>query len=161
MPPRPWIRFWARMIDSIPMTLLVEYIAPALGLPSDTWSNYASAWACMVLWIPVEALMLASWGTTPGKFVLDVRVKGDLAFGRTLNRSAQVFIKGMAAAIPIVALFSMVRSYKRLMNRGVTAWDEATGLQVAHGPVTPLRMLAAALLIVLSLGLEMATMNGY
>jgi hypothetical protein len=143
------------------MTVLIEYLAPALGIPSDTWSNYASAWASMMLWIPIEAVLLATWGTTPGKFVLDIRVQGDLSFRRSLSRAVQVQFKGLAAGIPFVAIVAGIRSYKRLSARGVTAWDEALDLRVEHGPVTPLRVAAAVTLILLSLGVELATMNPF
>lgn len=161
MPSRPWVRFWARVIDSIPMTVLVEFIAPAIGIPADTWSNYASAWISMAVWIPIEAFLLSTWGTTPGKFVLDIRLRGDLSMGNALSRSGQVFLKGFAAGIPFVGLLAIWRSYRRLKNHGRTAWDESTGVAVEHGPVTWWRVALAILLILVSLGLEATTMNAY
>ncbi len=147
---RPWVRFWARGVDSTVAALLFERTAPLLGVSLASWSDFAVMWTGFIVWIPVEAILMASTGTTPGKWLLRVTVSPRMSFATSLNRAVQVVLKGMCGAIPFIGLIMMYKSYKRLSAQGITNWDESLGLAVTHDRIGPLRIAATALITALS-----------
>lgn len=147
---RPWVRFWARGVDSTVAALLFERTAPLLGLPLTGWSDFAVMWTGFVVWIPLEAILMATTGTTPGKWLLRVTVSPRMSFSTSLNRAVQAFLKGMCGGMPLIGLIMMYKSYKRLNARGITMWDESIGLTVTHETIGPLRIVATALITALS-----------
>ena len=91
------------------------------------------------LYVFVEPIMLSTWGTTPGKAFLNVRVRkadGDkLSYGEALERSMNVWVRGLGLGIPIVALFTQIKAYNRLTKEGMTSWDKEGDFRILHGLV--------------------------
>lgn len=138
--PHPWRRYFARMTD-------VMIFGMALGLAIGVAETDISAVSDVVLglivafvWVFVEAVLLATWGTTPGKWMLSTTLRttaGDkLGFPAALGRSLTVWIKGIGLGVPIVTLFTGVQAYKRLTEDGETSWDREGGFRVGHTPLT-------------------------
>lgn len=148
--PRPWVRFWARGVDSTVAALIFERTAPLLGFPLTSWSDFAVMWTGFIVWIPLEAISMAATGTTPGKWLLRVTVSPRMSFATSLSRAVQVVLKGMCGAIPLIGLIMMYKSYKRLSARNITNWDESLGLTVTHETIGPLRITATAFITALS-----------
>ena len=74
------------------------------------------------------------------------RLDGTLPdYAQALLRSALVFVKGVALCLPIIPLFVMSWCRIRLMQLGMTSWDEHTGLRVEHGEPEPWRYLIVAI----------------
>src|SRR5262249_44153066 len=73
---RPWVRYWARWIDSLLIGILVSFpfgfILPE-GLQNPFVDSLIFSIALMT-WIPIEALLLVTIGTTPGKALLKISV---------------------------------------------------------------------------------------
>ena len=76
---RPWVRYAARMIDvmfwAFPAGMLIGVFAPHL-LSDEPGSDYALGWLVVVMWVFVEPLCLSVFGTTPGKWLLRIRLAG-------------------------------------------------------------------------------------
>lgn len=106
----PWRRFWARFLDMVLIGALVQALVGYL------------------LWIPVEAFLLSSWGFTPGKWALNVFVRdkrgAKLCFDQALRRSFLVWLKGIWLGLPIVWMIGVYRSYRKVKNSGKTLWDQ-------------------------------------
>src|SRR5215470_14679409 len=73
---RPWVRYWARTIDGV---LIGSVLAVPFDFffPEEAQSRVAvqlTQFAALALWIPIEALLLTTFGSTPGKALLRVRV---------------------------------------------------------------------------------------
>jgi len=89
-----------------------------------------------MLWLPFEALFISLWGTTPAKWLFGiqvVKISGEkLSYIEALQRTALVFVQGMAFGIPIIALFTHLYFYRRLIKTGVTSWDTRVGSVVLH-----------------------------
>lgn len=151
--PQPWLRFWARMVDYVWFSLLLGILLNAL-VPAESLVRFRESLATatpgrallimtllntatFVLFIPLEALWLSRRGTTPGKALLRIQVRrldGSLPdYSQALLRSALVFVKGVALCLPVIPLFVMSWCRIRLIQLGVTSWDEQTGLRVEHG----------------------------
>ena len=99
------------------------------------------------VWIAIETVLLSTWGTTPGKWLLGITLRtrqgGKLDAGAALRRSFNVWLKGLGLGIPIVCLITLAASHKRLTKQGETSWD-AGRHQVRHAPVTVGRILTSS-----------------
>lgn len=150
---RPWVRYWARILDyllfcfvaGIVLALVYE---PALDLP-DSFFGFALLFA----YIFVEPVMLAAWGSTPGKALLRVRIRNrdgtKLSYPRALGRTAKVWVKGVGLGIPFVALFTQIYAYNRLKKEGITSWDEEGDFSVTHRVIGPWRVILIILIFIL------------
>lgn len=144
-PVRPWVRYWARQLDSY---MLVFPIGILLALAAPIVQNLPG----IALWIitfpmvaVIEALLLSTWGYTPGKWLLKVRVRAEsgacLTFKEALKRSFSVIYYGMGLGIPIVSLITSVSSFERLKDNGITKWDEAGSFTVTHEKIGIVRII--------------------
>jgi uncharacterized RDD family membrane protein YckC len=165
--PQPWLRFWARAVDyvwfsSVLNLLLSAFIPPETIIEfvnSQTHGDPARAMVVatllnavtFLLFVPLEALWLSRRGTTPGKALLRIQVRrhdGTLpSYREALLRSMLVFVKGVAFCIPIFSLFVMSWCRTRLVRAGATSWDERVGTQVEHGEPEPWRYLVVTVII--------------
>ncbi len=88
------------------------------------------------VWIPVEAVFLATISTTPAKWVFGIKVRkaggAKLSLSDALSRSFLVWVQGMGFAIPIVLIVTNYFAYKRLTKSGVTLWDKSVEAIVEH-----------------------------
>src|SRR4029434_9109333 len=127
---RPWVRFWARSIDNVIIGIVVA-IPFGLVLPDESQNRVVDQliqYLALALWIPIEAVLLANFGFTPGKALLRVRVTNKngskLNFWQALSRAFGVWWRGLGTGlIPLVTLITNISSYRRLTERGVTYWD--------------------------------------
>jgi len=101
--------------------------------------------AILFFWIFIESFFLTTWGTTPGKWILNTRVRnisGDkLTFQQAINRSFSVWTKGMCLGFPIVFLITFIISYKNLKKYGKSSWDIKGEHVVLHKKISPIRII--------------------
>lgn len=162
----PWIRYWARSVDSLLAALgfaiVIGFLSPGAFAEDD--GDVALFFSALFVWIFVEAIMLSVWGTTPGKALMRIAVTRDgvrpLAFGDALARSFRVWFFGLGMGIPIVSVFTLIAAYKKLISRGKASWDTKLDLQVNHGKVSGLRWTALVVIILIVSILGVATASG-
>jgi len=139
---RPWVRFWARMIDYSLFTLIVGYIVVYFRLGLGPHGPFFGI-LIIFLWVFIETFLIATWGATPGKWILKTYVRDQnhirLSFSDALNRSFSVWWLGMGAGIPIVSLITMVVAAVKLSNTGDTSWDRRNEYRIFHGKVGVIR----------------------
>ncbi len=126
----PWQRFWARTLDlnlascavTAALSLAFHYSSvTSPGLLFDIVSLLLS-WFVMLL---VEPLLLSTWGTTPGKWLLGLELR--TRYGRTLGysdaliRTWRVLGQGYGYNIPIYNFYRQYKSYQ--LCRGSEAMD--------------------------------------
>ena len=149
---RPWIRYWARMIDFILFCVIAGLVLgivypPALDIPDALFGIIF-----LFLYNFIEPAMFAAWGTTPGKALLNVKVRnGDgsmLTFSDALSRVFKVWFRGEGLGIPIVALFTQITAYNKLTKQGATSWDQDGNYTVNHQYIQVWRGVLAVLLLV-------------
>jgi uncharacterized RDD family membrane protein YckC len=152
---RPWVRYWARSIDIALISIIVS-IPIGVVLP-DALNNrlvdQLIQFLALTLWIPIEAALIATFGRTPGKALLRVRVSNkngsNLSFGQALSRSFGVWWMGLGTGlIPFVTLVTLLVAHKRLSNKGVTAWDRDGRFKVDHRNVGIVRTIIAVAIFV-------------
>ncbi|MFQ3224766.1 MAG: putative RDD family membrane protein YckC [Lentimonas sp.] len=167
---RPWIRNWARGIDfilfSVGAGLAIGVIyAPAL----DQIPEMIFGIILLIAYLFVEPIMLMSWGTTPGKFLLSVRLRNEdgskLSYGEGLTRSFKVLTLGQGLGIPLISLVTHILAYNRLTNRGITAWDESGNHRIAHREISAWRALVIIAIFIGSIALTLrdaqSSLQGY
>ncbi|MAT38873.1 MAG: hypothetical protein CL946_04640 [Ectothiorhodospiraceae bacterium] len=130
-----WSRFAARTFDYFLVvsywTLMLMAFAPAYLTNSNGLIIVLFA---MFSWVFIESLLLSIFGTTPGKYLLGIRLEkfGEKrpSFPDALARSFGVWLQGEAAGLPFVNLLTWYMGLNRLTKKGMTAWDEKYGFTV-------------------------------
>jgi hypothetical protein len=151
--PRPWHRLVARLFDyaiwGLSLALLLSELrgmhavsdaaAFALGHP---------LFAPVIItatWIPVEALLMAALGSTPGKWLFGIYLQFAIsdAYARrdtqaqlkaALRRAFRVWWEGVACGFPLLAPVLVAVAYEKLTQNQETDWDFAQDVLVTHGP---------------------------
>lgn len=159
-PPRPWIRYWAKLVD---VWIIVIVLAALAGMLFPRWISETNdtiiGLVLLALAVPVQALLLSTWGTTFGKSLLGIKVTKDgrkLDFGGAFKRELGVYLVGFGLGIPIVAFFTQIAAYNHLKKQGASSWDQDSGNVVIHSD--PSTTGIAAVVAILLLG---AVLIGY
>jgi len=156
---RPWVRYWARVLDIYLFALVAGFVLPlfSLDLLAVPGGDAGIGILILFLWMFAESFLLIMTGTTPGKWFLKVRLipEDDLDFTYldALKRSAKVWVMGTGMGVPIVSLVTLIISYNRLTKDGITAWDRDGGFTVEHGTIGWLRISILLLLVAAFIGL--------
>ena len=114
----PWRRFFARLFDQllyaalwILIGLLLLHKSPA-SASGDAWNGFAGL-VSIITMVLFEPLLLSTWGTTPGKWLLGLSVRNNtgqkLSYGEGLSRTVQALWYAAGFHLPI---YSLVRNYK-------------------------------------------------
>lgn len=144
---RVWLRLAARVTDEL-IFYTVFWAIGMLGGWLGVWDFALRPPLLMVLslvaWIPVEATLLHFFGTTPGKWLLGMRVCDDLgqypSWFTALKRSALALTAGYGLGLPFVMYLPVITGFFSSIHyrvTGSTLWDQALRLNVAHRPVSP------------------------
>lgn len=150
----PWRRFFARALDlSLAELLVYGLLVFAFEVDLSALSNWVSWLAGLLVWavlIPLEALCISQWGTTPGKAILGLSVGDDhgrpLSFGAAAERTWDLLRWGFGFTIPIYSLYRSWVSYKELKRGGSPEWDWHITVEAA-----PMRWLRPILYAAVSL----------
>jgi hypothetical protein len=149
---RPWTRFWARLFDIYVFSFIFGIISVFLFSPriADKGQELLFGMLALFVWAFVEPAFLASFGTTPDKWLMRIKLTvrdGSISYGRALARSLKVWWRGLGVGFPLVALFTMAIGAGRLRKNGITSWDKEGGFVVTHERVGWLRGLGMALIM--------------
>ncbi len=128
----PWRRFFARSFDLSTYSVIWNaFLTPVVNL--HLLSRTGLLWlmaelaASACLMFLIEPVLLTLAGTTPGKFLFGIHVRGTdggrLPYGMALARTWGVFGKGMGYFIPGYQLFRQYRSYKECKNGEMLYWE--------------------------------------
>lgn len=155
----PWRRWVARITDYY-LAAVVFGIATAF-VPSiaSLWDNTALAsMAIVALFLPVEAWLLSTFGTTAGKALLGIGISASSvrpSFSQSLKRAWNVYVRGMGLGVPLVNLFTMAYQHGKVTRLGSASYDRGSELHISHAGVTPLRIVILVFLWVAYLALVM------
>ncbi len=151
--PRPWQRLAARIFDysiwGLVLALLLSELR-GMGLVSNefaAWVGHPLLAPVLITgtWVAVEALLIASIGTTPGKWLFGVFLQFSISdayarrdtraqLDRALRRSFRVWWEGIGCGFPLLAPVLIAVAYEKLAQNQETDWDFAQDVLVTHGP---------------------------
>jgi hypothetical protein len=150
--PHPWRRWFARIVD-MTITAFLLGIVVGIAAPESTIFNSSLGTSILVLlvWMVAEPFVLTHFENTPGKALLNIRLKTvegrSLRLDQAFQRSARVWFFGLGAGLPIVSLVTLVTAYNKLTKEGITSWDRVGNFSVTHGPIGVGRMVAIGLFL--------------
>lgn len=133
---RPWQRFWARGFDLALAEVVVSLVLALLFHCSIINTNTALfnvltmvlSWA---LTLAVEPLLLCTWGTTPGKWLLGLELRtGEgrkLSYSEGLERTWGVLGEGFGYCLPVYTLYRQYRSYHQCRENELMEYDQYGG----------------------------------
>lgn len=148
----PWIRCLARYVDYALFFLLLLLSRKLFHgqLPFGKYEHLIPFE--FFVWIPIEALLLSTWGTTPGKFFLKTKLKAGkknrLDYMNALRRSFSVWFRGLGMGIPVLNFFCMLVAYNKLKMFQITSWDQDDHIAVTHYPIGRWRIYVAVFIAV-------------
>lgn len=150
---RPWVRFWARMIDYNCLGIVYGIIfnryymyVPLVLFP------FFTIIIIPLIWIPIESILLWTIGTTLGKWLLKITVRSRqrqkyLTFQQACIRSISVWYMGMGCGIPIIQIITLIIAKIKLNHTGMTTWDKNNNLIVRHNRIGILRIFVIILFL--------------
>lgn len=163
LPLRPVLgrRFWARWLDIHVYIALWWLCMWASGRDIEAVLN--NLWIMVVQlvpWFVVEAILIHRWGTTPGKWLLGLRVSN--VDGTALNltaatlRSFRILVGGIGFGLFLLALFCQALSFFTARRLGNPLWDHAGGHRVHAAPLVAWRVIAVICIFLAALQLQVA-----
>ena len=150
---RPWQRLAARLFDyaiwGLVLALLLSELR-GLGLVPEGlsyWLGHPLIAPILITgsWVVIESLLIASVGTTPGKWLFGVFLQFSISdayarrdtrsqLQRALKRSFRVWWEGIACGFPLLAPVLIAVAYEKVAQNQETDWDFAQDVLVTHGP---------------------------
>ncbi|EKE08652.1 MAG: peptidase S41, partial [uncultured bacterium] len=146
----PWIRLLARYFDYALFFLLLLFTRKAFHgqLPLGKYEYFIPFE--FFAWVLIEAILLCTWGTTPGKWFLKTKLKAGkrykLNFFIAIRRSFSVWVRGIGLGIVGLNFFCMLVAFHRLKTLRITSWDRDDHIQVIHSPIGRWRIYVAVFL---------------
>ena len=141
---RSSLRLWARLLDLFLVYLVILAVIFGTGL-LDLAQARAESQVLIQQVLPAAVLMvletflISAFGTTPGKWLLRVRVLreggGRIPLKISLYRALTVLWRGVGFGIVPINIVMMAFSQATLLNTGKTAWDRECGLRLEYGKV--------------------------
>ena len=149
--PYPCRRFFARALDlslagilwSALQYLVLHWYWPEFGLMGFA-DTLVSAWGAWLFLLVLEPILLCTWGYTPGKRLLRLKVRREdgskLDLERAVIRTAWIFLRGFALGVPLLNILCLGTCYDRCIKDQVMPWDQ--GLRYAVRPAGKKRVAA-------------------
>jgi hypothetical protein len=105
----------------------------------------------------IEPIFLSTWGTTPGKALLNIRLRlsynSKPDYMQALNRSLKVWFRGEGLGIPLVNLVTLIYAHNQLTREGITTWDMDGGFRVAHKKISAWRVVVIIVYFLIIVGI--------
>mgnify|MGYP000029449989 CR=1 FL=1 len=168
LPDQPHLirRFWARWLD-LYLYAGVWWIAMwAAG--RDIGMILQHQWIILfhyVPWFVLETFLLHRFGTTPGKWLLGIKVVNHdgslLSLAEATRRCARVLFIGIGFGWGILALICQLMSLITTKRLGRPLWDQAGGHRLEVSPFDPFRIAGYVFVLFVSIQLQMIVVAPY
>jgi uncharacterized RDD family membrane protein YckC len=154
LPQKPALirRFWARWFD-LYAYLAVWWLA-LWAVGQDLGATLMNPWIMLgqyIPWFVIETLLIHRFGTTPGKWLLGLRVANDdgslLTLAEATRRSSRVLFIGIGMGWSIVAIICQLLAFFSARKFGRPIWDHAGGHRVSAAPLHPVGLAAFVILM--------------
>lgn len=153
-------RFWARWFD-LYLFAGVWWIAMWVA-GRDIGATLSNPWIILFQYVPwfiVETILLSRFGTTPGKWLLGIRIVNDdgsqLNLQESTRRSARVLFLGIGFGWGVLSLICQLLAFFTTRRLGRPLWDHAAGHHLEAEPLKPLRLTGYVIGLFVALQLQM------
>jgi len=178
--PHPWRRYFARLLDGAVVggltwfVLALTFFAVAPLQAEVFFSAFdgpggkiADLMLTLLVAIPGNALIIGLTGVSLGKWLFGIKVvtpKGrPIGIVAAFGREVTVWFKGFGMGVPLVSLFTLIRSHLKLVEDGHSAWDNPKERILLHRPMNALQVtlivLAIPLLMAIRVGMMLLSSN--
>lgn len=152
-------RFWARWFDLyvfggvwwIAMWYSGRDIGAILNNPWIILLHY-------VPWFVLETVLIHRFGTTPGKWLLGIRVLNDdgtlLGLQEAVRRSFRVLFVGLGFGWGLLAVICQIMSLITTRRLGRPLWDQSGGHRLSAAPLDPIRITGYVWVLFVALSLQ-------
>jgi uncharacterized RDD family membrane protein YckC len=138
---RSSVRLWARLLDMFMLFWLMLMCSLAFGWGTVLDLATKPQWELLLLLsavlVVLEGFLISACGTTPGKWLMRVRVRSDdggkISLNTSFYRALTVWWRGVGLWVVPVNLLMMALSQATLLSTGKTPWDHACRLHVSYG----------------------------
>ncbi|MES2981552.1 MAG: RDD family protein [Verrucomicrobiota bacterium] len=159
-------RFWARWLDLVVYSAvwwLLMYVAGRnIGLMIE---NEWLMISMLIPWFALESWLLHRFGTTPGKWLLGIRVVNDddtpLTFKSSIWRSIRVMIAGVGFGWGLLSLLCQAMSWFTTRKIGKPVWDYMGKHKITVAPLKAFKIIALILLFFTAIQLQSAVRGPY
>lgn len=170
-----WFRYFARIIDitigtmilGLGIGIILGLFLLILGIEMDILSQipeYLFMIFTLLIYFIVEANVISSFGTTPGKKLFGITVyQADgnyLDYLTSIKRTFSVWLKGLALSLPIISFITLFMAYNRYTDHGITSWDEKYDVKVSFQPIGVFRQVIGISLWLIVLGINISAYWG-
>jgi hypothetical protein len=116
---------------------------------SGNGSDVAVQMLMLFGWVFVESLLLAAFGTTPGKALFKTHLllsgSDSIPFILAFYRSLRVWWRGLGAGFMIVTLFTLWHTHTVFTRDSITSWDRELDFVVVHEKIGVPRVVIAVI----------------
>jgi uncharacterized RDD family membrane protein YckC len=159
-------RFWARWLD---LYLFASFWWLAMWvLGRDIEATLGNPWVILLQYVPwfvLETFLLHRFGTTPGKWLLGLKVVNNdaslLSLREATRRSARVLCIGLGFGVGVLTLICQIMAYFTTKRLGRPLWDHSGGHRVTATPLNPMRLVAYVFCLYGALQLQMIVVAPY
>ena len=149
----PVRRYIARSLDLSVLTAAVSFlvfVVLRVRLEVELLKTIISI-LCVFLSVPINALLISRFGTTPGKWVMGMRVLSSngnlLSFEEAKDREWGALRSGCGFYLPIISLVRLIKSYREYIESYDNSWYRDSEILYDRWAKTR-RILAAVALII-------------
>lgn len=156
----PWRRYIARYLDYriIHTALLVLLVMILRIRPLSSNVITLISYFSFYLAIPILAVYLHYLGTTPGKWLMGIRIEningGKLSGGEALIREGSIVWHGMGLFIPILEVWRNYRGYKDEVNGTPNYWNEDS--EIIYSDLSTLKKVISVATFIICILLSLA-----
>lgn len=131
----PWSRLLAQSVDQAFFIAIVILIIATAGHRVDGNGSKFLLTTCLIpIGLLAQAVLIAATGATPGKTLLNLRLRhpdGSIpALSTLIERQIRLWLTGQALGLPLIGVIAMYLGKQRLDRAQRTAWDAATDIDV-------------------------------
>ncbi len=159
-------RFWARWFDLYLYAGIWWFAMWASG--RDIGAIISNSWIILLHyapWFALESFLLHRFGTTPGKWLLGLRVSNNdgslLSLSDATRRSARVLFIGLGFGWGVLSLICQLMAYFTTKRLGRPLWDYSGGHQLTAEPLHPMRLVAYVFALFAALQLQAIVIYPY
>lgn len=161
--PRSYIarRFWARWLDLTAYGSLWWLAMYFSG--RDIGAALNNVWVLLPMYVPwfvLESWLLHKYGTTPGKWLMGLRVRNEdgslLTLSAAIKRSLRVLVSGIGFGWQFLSAICQLMSWFTTRRIGKPIWDYLGEHKVVAQPVVPAKIAVMVLVFAISLFLRFA-----